>query len=108
MQAYSDPKRASDLHSLPDLEVFYIEEPGSAYKCDPSEPGWYWWACVPGCLPDSEPYGPFATEAEALANARCGMGCYPGCTTHGDEQDLRKAIRKARGGEPSIKPRGFA
>ncbi len=31
--------------------------------------GWYWWACFPGCLPDSEPNGPFATEAEAISNA---------------------------------------
>lgn len=32
--------------------------------------GWYYWHCFPGCLPDSEPIGPFATEAEALADAR--------------------------------------
>lgn len=31
--------------------------------------GWYWWACWPGCLPDSDPSGPFATEAEAIADA---------------------------------------
>lgn len=35
--------------------------------------GWYWWACFPGCLPDSDPIGPFATEAEALADAQDGM-----------------------------------
>ena len=27
--------------------------------------GWYWWSCQPGCIPDSEPYGPFETEQEA-------------------------------------------
>lgn len=32
--------------------------------------GWYWQACFPGCLPDGDPIGPFATEAEALADAR--------------------------------------
>jgi hypothetical protein len=32
--------------------------------------GWYWWSCFPGCLPDSEPMGPFQTEAEALADAQ--------------------------------------
>lgn len=37
------------------------------------EPRWYWWACFPGCLPDSEPSGPFDTEAEALADAREGV-----------------------------------
>lgn len=34
------------------------------------EPGWYWWACFPGCLPDGSPMGPFKTEAEARADAR--------------------------------------
>jgi ribosomal protein S27E len=31
---------------------------------------WWWWSCFPGCLPDSEPSGPFDTEAEALADAQ--------------------------------------
>lgn len=36
------------------------------------EGGWFWWACFPGCLPDSSPTGPFATYAEALADAQEG------------------------------------
>lgn len=28
---------------------------------------WYWWSCFPGCLPDSDPIGPFATECATLA-----------------------------------------
>jgi len=32
--------------------------------------GWYWQACFPGCLPDGPPMGPFATEAEAIADAQ--------------------------------------
>ncbi len=32
--------------------------------------GWFYWFCFPGCLPDSEPFGPFATEDEALDDAR--------------------------------------
>lgn len=32
--------------------------------------GWFWWACFPGCLPDSAPMGPFASKAEALADAQ--------------------------------------
>jgi hypothetical protein len=35
-----------------------------------TEPGWYWWACYPGCLPDGEAIGPFDTEADAIADAR--------------------------------------
>ncbi len=32
--------------------------------------GWYWWTCLPGCLPDSSAMGPFATQREALADAQ--------------------------------------
>ena len=30
--------------------------------------GWYHWACEPGCLPDTEPYGPFPTQEDAEAD----------------------------------------
>lgn len=90
MQAYSNPKRASDPYALPDVEVFYVKareffhestvwnEMMLEYVADGSADshsaaasalaGWYWWSCLPGCLPDSDPVGPFATEAEALAD----------------------------------------
>ena len=82
MQAYSNPKRESDPHALPDLEVFYIDENdievcefcnevgnGSGHI---DHVGYYWWSCFPGCLPDSDPMGPFETEEAALADAREG------------------------------------
>lgn len=31
--------------------------------------GWYWYACFPGCLPDSDPSGPFATSTQAMYDA---------------------------------------
>ena len=76
-QAYSDPDRESDPYSLPDVEVFYAEA-GEIESDDPFAEGddrflpagWYWWTCLPGCLPDSDPSGPFDTEAEALAAAQ--------------------------------------
>jgi hypothetical protein len=81
-QAYSNPERASDPHALPDVEVFHVSTKESAdfwadANGDPAEPGWYWWACFPGCLPDGDPNGPFATEAAALADAQseCGEEC---------------------------------
>lgn len=80
MQAYSDPRREDDPHSLPDVEVFYFDsdeaEAGTWEMTDDGEiapSGWYYWSCFPGCLPDSDPVGPFATEAEALADAREGV-----------------------------------
>lgn len=92
-QHYSNPKRARDPHALPDVETFEAVEAtcrdcGTTFPADAETPcpecgrvtlkrydglGWYWWACSPGCLPDGEPVGPFATEAEALADAREGI-----------------------------------
>lgn len=74
MQAYSNPSRASDPYALPDVEVFYVRRADVEAQDSPfPEPGWYWWACFPGCLPDGDPIGPFDTEAEALADAREGI-----------------------------------
>lgn len=70
-QHYSDPARASDPHALPNIEVFYVnEDEGEAWAEGPISRGWYWWACLPGCLPDSDPEGPFDSEEAALADAQ--------------------------------------
>lgn len=87
MQAYSDPERETEPASLPDVEVFYMDENDIASVArdngiDPEDadkvaeetgysgPGFYFWFCLPGCMPDSEPNGPYATEEEALEAAR--------------------------------------
>ncbi len=93
MQAYSDETRESSPYSLPDVEVFYVSanEFASApfdtwqgsYMADAMDAfpehdmqaaedcaGWYYWFCFPGCLPDSDPIGPFETEQQALDDAR--------------------------------------
>ncbi len=93
MQTYSDPTREHDPHALPDVEVFYMsrddfvdadlddwrfemldremgEHREDLVKASKALEGWYWWSCFPGCLPDGEPNGPFATEQEAIADAR--------------------------------------
>lgn len=67
-QAYSDPKRVVVYRrALQNLEVFSIHEPGHEI-----ERVWYWWQRSPGDAPTGYPVGPFATEAEALADAREG------------------------------------
>jgi hypothetical protein len=70
---YSNPERADDATSLPDVEVFYAHAgdlvPGSTDE-PPSEEGWYWWNCFPGCMPDSEPHGPFPKLKDAMADIR--------------------------------------
>lgn len=37
--------------------------------CTQRAPGWYWWACSPGCVPDGGPEGPHATSRAALEDA---------------------------------------
>lgn len=76
-QFYSDESRESDTYALPNCEVFYHD--GERYSdddcwadCDgePLPAGWYYWVCFPGCLPDSDPFGPFDTEEAAIQDAR--------------------------------------
>ena len=93
IQRYSDPSRESDPHALPDVTTFQarhgdcpfctstiVEDSCGEFHCDacadgrhgviPEEinTGWFYWFCFPGCMPDSEPSGPFTTETEALAD----------------------------------------
>jgi hypothetical protein len=106
MQAYSDPRRASDMYSLPDVEVFELTatevaaqdedlvwEYQKRFKLASMNSrdreamlnamveengitgGWFWWTCFPGCLPDSDAIGPFATRREALEDAQAN--CEP-------------------------------
>jgi len=80
-QHYSDPKRETNSTSLPDIETFQARDafgPNSDEYPDPeaSPDSWWYWVCLPGCLPDSEPIGPFRTEAEAVEDARDGFDDY--------------------------------
>jgi hypothetical protein len=70
-QFYFDPKRTDDPYALPDGEAFFAEA-GDWFdeKDEPCAAGWYWRACFPGCIPDSEPFGPFESEAGAIADAQ--------------------------------------
>ena len=49
---------------------YHIDDNDDLHPCDPATyEGYYWWACYPGCLPDSDLSGPFVTSAEAHADA---------------------------------------
>ena len=78
-QYYSDESREDDAYSLPDVEIFYHEQgdyPDSETWEDGDgeerPTGYYFWYCFPGCMPDSDPVGPFDTEEEAIAAMRDG------------------------------------
>jgi hypothetical protein len=77
MKFYSDKRKETDKWSLPDCEVFHLKESETAdYMPDGEglEGGFFWHFCFPGCLPDSEPFGPYKTEQEALADCRKEYG----------------------------------
>lgn len=91
MQAYSNPKRQNDPYALPNVEVFYMgndeimedlkqgdtwintlwaDYSGSTKEFIEVHTGFYYWDCFPGCLPDSDPIGPFETKEQALSDAQ--------------------------------------
>ena len=59
--------------SLPyDIEVFWHDgERTSEDDCwadsdgKPLPEGWYYWTCLPGCMPEGDPIGPYPSEEEA-------------------------------------------
>jgi len=69
-QFYSDPARASCPHALPDAEVWYSEGEIDPETGEKTDAGWFYQFCFPGCTPDSDPYGPFATEQAAIEDCR--------------------------------------
>jgi hypothetical protein len=79
---YSDQEREAEEHALPNVEVFGVSQLEVNFNLENldhadentiTEAGWYWQSGFPGCLPDSDqPSGPFATEAEAIADAQGG------------------------------------
>ena len=71
-QIYSDPKREKEEHALPNVEVFFYTDYNHDVRClgYDLEPGYYYWDCFPGCMPDSEPWGPYETEQKAIEAAQ--------------------------------------
>ena len=51
------------------LETFHTDLAGVSLNGETVEPGWYWWPCFPGCLPDSDPVGPYQSERDAVIDA---------------------------------------
>ncbi len=49
------------------IEVFFVDD--EMARALGGSPGWYWWACYPGCLPDGDAFGPFPTSYRALKDA---------------------------------------
>jgi hypothetical protein len=53
------------------IEVFYADL-ALARSFAAGKPGWFHWSCLPGCLPDAPPVGPFPTSYAAYRDALRG------------------------------------
>jgi hypothetical protein len=54
-----------DPHTGATIEVFYGDAV-LARSFGAGGSGWFWWPCVPGCLPERPPVGPLPTNYSAL------------------------------------------
>ena len=74
----SDPKRRPTFEPIYDahpetgdsIEVFFADH--WLAKSFGTNPGWFWWTCECGCLPDGPPTGPFGTSYAAYRDALDG------------------------------------
>ncbi len=73
---YVNIERENDPHALPDVEIYELVYPEKRVHQEFGgesvwmETGWYYQYGFPGCLPESDPFGPFDTAEEALEEAR--------------------------------------
>ena len=95
----SDATREGAPHALPDIETYEARTCALclAQGAEPCGEGClspkrtvraFAHFCRPGCMPDSDPIGPFDSEAEALAAARESAGfCPHGIDSEEDQDD---------------------
>jgi hypothetical protein len=63
------------------VEIFYADD--VLAKSFGTRPGWFWWSCRRGFLPDGQPTGPFGTSYAAYRNV-AGQWIGRGATRRGD------------------------
>ena len=58
-------------HSFHSGDVLPTEdrETYGSFEVFHEDSGWYWHSCYPGCLPDGDVSGPYATSFDALKDA---------------------------------------
>jgi hypothetical protein len=70
--ATNDPLYDVDWINGRAIEVFFLDD--ELARALSGSPGWYWWACYPGCLPDGDVFGPFPTSYRAYRDALSSFG----------------------------------
>ena len=69
-RAAYEPLYDFDARSGATIEVFYADN--VLARSFSRNPGWFWWSCQLGCLPEGPPTGPFGTSYAAYRNALDG------------------------------------
>jgi hypothetical protein len=69
---YGIPHRGRGPPKETNMAYHYIHDDDAQASLETffEDGGWYYWWCLPGCLPDSDPNGPFANEQDCLDEAR--------------------------------------
>ena len=76
---YTDERREPEADTQPDVEVFHSSARGRVTSKGfevKTKAGYFYAFGFPGCLHDSDPYGPFPTYEAALADARSHGDCH--------------------------------
>jgi hypothetical protein len=66
-RAADEPLYDQDPQTGATLEVFHAD--AVLARSFGMHSGFFWWSCLPGCLPGIRPHGPFATCYGAYRNA---------------------------------------
>lgn len=66
---YPDIDLLSATMEAEGVEVFEVRHADDGRDREGLPVDWYWWYCMPGYLPSSDPSGPFASEEAAMRDA---------------------------------------
>lgn len=73
MNDYPTRAKLIALCDAANVEVFHVDATNARHSRRTSgmtnRAGWYYWTCAPGCLPDSDAFGPFGSALAALRDA---------------------------------------
>lgn len=68
---HSDPAREYERHALPNVWITRRDRSdGPDSEGEPVRAGWYYAYCFPGCMPDSDWYGPYRSYGAAVKACR--------------------------------------
>ncbi len=68
LEVFKSTYTSWELDAETEISLNCDTPPAGARDAEEGE-GWFFWFCLPGCLPDSEPFGPFDNKKRAMEYA---------------------------------------